>query len=418
MAKILISSLGRGKETKGKYSDANYRIENEIYYEEKFIANALTKHFKIDKNIILGTSGSIWEVFYENLMESPDEVDGTFQLDLLEKSFANNIDKIDLKNLEEKLGNKVKCFLIEFGKNDEELIKNFHIIMGIMDKLEKGDEIYIDITHSFRSLSLYMFIILNYLQNISNKNIQIQYISYGMMEATDENKITPVINLNLLYRAIEWIKAASDFKKFGDSEGICKLLPNEFEKSKSKLLGFSDALSLSYVNELKDKIKILYDSFNDFKKIDGFGKFIIPDVIEDITGRYKTYYKSKLESDFLLATSKLFYDYKVYSSAYIFLQEAMVIYFAEFSCKENNIENNKKIKATLEYEQFHSSDEWKKLSKLYKKLKMIRNSLAHAIDIGYKSSIDNLNYVKDFEKEFYIPIKEILNKNIDFKIFE
>ena len=33
-AKILISSLGRGKETKGKYSDANYRIENEIYYEE------------------------------------------------------------------------------------------------------------------------------------------------------------------------------------------------------------------------------------------------------------------------------------------------------------------------------------------------------------------------------------------------
>ena len=120
----------------------------------------------------------------------------------------------------------------------------------------------------------------------------------------------------------------------------------------------------------------------------------------------------------MLATSKLFYDYKVYSSAYIFLQEAMVIYFAEFSCKENNIENNKKIKATLEYEQFHSSDEWKKLSKLYKKLKMIRNSLAHAIDIGYKSSIDNLNYVKDFEKEFYIPIKEILNKNIDFKIFE
>ena len=98
--------------------------------------------------------------------------------------------------------------------------------------------------------------------------------------------------------------------------------------------------------------------------------------------------------------------------------DRQVVGVAEFSCKENNIENNKKIKATLEYEQFHSSDEWKKLSKLYKKLKMIRNSLAHAIDIGYKSSIDNLNYVKDFEKEFYIPIKEILNKNIDFKIFE
>ena len=52
------------------------------------------------------------------------------------------------------------------------------------------------------------------------------------MEATDKSKITPVINLNLLYEAIEWIKAASDFKKFGDSEGICKLLPNEFENAK------------------------------------------------------------------------------------------------------------------------------------------------------------------------------------------
>ena len=69
--------------------------------------------------------------------------------------------------------------------------------------------------------------VLNYLQNISNKNIKIQYISYGMMEATDENKITPVINLNLLYRAIEWIKAASDFKKFGDSLEVCGLLRNQ-----------------------------------------------------------------------------------------------------------------------------------------------------------------------------------------------
>ena len=92
--------------------------------------------------------------------------------------------------------------------------------------------------------------------------------------------------------------------------------------------------------------------------------------------------------------------------------------FAEFSCKENNIENNKKIKATLEYEQFHSSDEWKKLSKLYKKLKMIRNSLAHAIDIGYKSSIDNLNYVKTLV-HFHNNFLEILTQFgiIGFSIF-
>ena len=49
----------------------------------------------------------------------------------LEKSFNNKIDKIDLKYLEEKLGNKVKCFLIEFGKNDEELMKNFHMKMRL-----------------------------------------------------------------------------------------------------------------------------------------------------------------------------------------------------------------------------------------------------------------------------------------------
>lgn len=53
MAKILISALGAGKSNR-EYPTTKYKID-ELIYEESFIGNALTKHFKIDKNIVIGT---------------------------------------------------------------------------------------------------------------------------------------------------------------------------------------------------------------------------------------------------------------------------------------------------------------------------------------------------------------------------
>lgn len=82
--------------------------------------------------------------------------------------------------------------------------------MKLSEILEDGDEIYIDITHSFRSLSLYMFVVLNYIQNVIDKKIEIKAVLYGMLESKDETK--PVVNLEIIYKMIEWIKEQTNLK--------------------------------------------------------------------------------------------------------------------------------------------------------------------------------------------------------------
>ena len=72
MVKILIAGLGKGYEDRDtkewKYSSANYRIDGEekIYEKRNFITSALEEHFKIDKTIYIGTTGSMWNKLYEH----------------------------------------------------------------------------------------------------------------------------------------------------------------------------------------------------------------------------------------------------------------------------------------------------------------------------------------------------------------
>ena len=164
MAKVLISALGAN--AKREYRKANYLIE-ENTYEEPFIGVALTKHYKIDKNIIIGTSKSLWEEYYKVYAEYLNkEYDEDFYLHLAEKIEENSISEEDLTILNKNLNKTHYGVLIEDGMNNNELMKNFEILMKITEKLDSGDELYIDITHSFRSISLYMFIIMNYLQKL------------------------------------------------------------------------------------------------------------------------------------------------------------------------------------------------------------------------------------------------------------
>ncbi len=104
MAKVLISALGAN--AKREYRKANYLIE-ENTYEEPFIGVALTKHYKIDKNIIIGTSKSLWEEYYKVYAEYLNkEYDEDFYLHLAEKIEENSISEEDLTILNKNL-NKI-----------------------------------------------------------------------------------------------------------------------------------------------------------------------------------------------------------------------------------------------------------------------------------------------------------------------
>lgn len=412
MSKILISALGAGRSKENRvYPKSKYKIENKVYDEESFIGIALIKHFQIDKNIIIGTSKSIWEEYYKIVsLHKFNKYNEEIYWDLAFKIDENNVNINDLGIIQDETEGFSKGILIDYGINNDELINNFHLLMNIIEELNDGDEIYIDITHSFRSLSLYMFIILNYLQNVSNKNIKISYISYGMFEEKKDN-ITPVINLNILYEAIEWIKGASEFSKYGNAYNLTKLMDNK-DISK-KINNFTDALNMTYVVELKKQVKQL--SKINFDELKGFEKFIVPKVVEDFLNRFNKYIKKEKEYLFQLEISKFFYDKNMYSNAFLMLHESILTYFIEgdediknmYSDEQTRYKIKNIVKNPYRAKDYKNDNDFNELCKIYKTITPIRNTIAHAIEEGRVSSTD----ISNFENLYYKKVAQIYSKN-------
>jgi CRISPR-associated Csx2 family protein len=423
MAKVLISALGSN--SKRGYRKANYLIDNKTY-EEPFIGIALTKHFNIDKNIIIGTSKSLWEEYYKVYAEYLfNEYNEELYFHLAENIEEDTLSEKDLTILNKSLNKTHYGLLIEDGMNNDELMKNFEVFMRVTERLDDGDELYIDITHSFRSISLYMFIIMNYLQNVTDKNIKIKGITYGMLGAEVDGK-TPVVNLNILYEAIEWIKAASDFKKFGNSHLLTDLIDDQ--KTKTKLQNFTEALNLSYVVELKNQIKQLEQIKDQESSLSGFAKFIIPPTIDDFLDRFKGYVQQEKEYLFQFEIAKYFYEKEMYSNAYLILHESIITYIIEgqeelkvyYNDKDvrhkvkgviYHYQNNKNNKWNKKYKDLIEDNDFRELIEVYDNITDIRNSIAHAAEknrtfrsdiISFEKRKDKLSRIYQKNRSFYI----------------
>lgn len=61
----LISFLGGGKQG-GSYRTTDYKFsDGTLYKDKRYFGMVLTEEVKPDRLILLGTSGSMWDVFFE-----------------------------------------------------------------------------------------------------------------------------------------------------------------------------------------------------------------------------------------------------------------------------------------------------------------------------------------------------------------
>lgn len=111
------------------------------------------------------------------------------------------------------------------GKDSDEMWEIFEIIF---DKLQEGDELYLDITNSFRYLPMLLVVLVNYAKLL--KNVKVKAIFYGNYEARDkESNIAPIMDLLPLSVLQDWTLAASDYLRYGQVEKL-------FELSESSLI--------------------------------------------------------------------------------------------------------------------------------------------------------------------------------------
>lgn len=139
------------------------------------------------------------------------------------------------------------------GKDSEQMWEIFEVIF---DELQEGDELYLDITNSFRYLPMLLVVLVNYAKLL--KNVKVKAIFYGNYEARDkESNIAPIMDLLPLSVLQDWTLAASDYLRYGQVEKL-------FELSESSLLPIlrntetrtKDAEKLrSFVKTLKEMVE-------------------------------------------------------------------------------------------------------------------------------------------------------------------
>lgn len=357
MAKVLISFLGTGRIKKDtpfkkdtpsreyeptkyhssrEYEKTTYRIDD-VDYDCTFVSIALRKHFDIDKLILIGTTHSMWEDVYREYTQ-PQTVYNIW--DEIGKTCDKNNYKSELtiphkEKIEAAMGKGSQAILVKYGINAEEIQQNSEIILGLEKSLKKGDELYVDITHSFRSLPLYIMNLLVYLRDVSSKKIKISGIYYGMLEATRDLGYTPIVDLSDVLNVSSWISGAYSFMEFGNAYKIASLIDNvgiiEPKRFSEPLRGFTDAKNLNHLAELENQIQrlqVLHNT-NDLPHI---ARMVIDPVVKDFLSSVKMGSGKYKHSDFQYKLAIWQKRNHNYAAAYISLNEAILTRACEF-CK-------------------------------------------------------------------------------------
>lgn len=401
MAKILISSLGKGKLEKNnastrEYTKTVYRFQgSDKEYKTQFVATALSEHLQVDKLYLVGTSKSMWEEVYNYFTTASDQpLDYDYWVELGEKvtSFKVGNAKINendlvevnkaidgyLRYLRSSASGGSHCYIIDYGLNETELWSNFDVFMRIGDNLKENDEIFLDITHAFRSIPLFNYLMLDLMGILKFKNdFKLGGLFYGMLEAISEVGHAPIIDLSPLYNITLWARGAYNFINYGNGYLLADLISDG--KISENIRNISDIVNINYIDEFKREIDRLNYLLDKSESPEPVIKYMQP-YLKSFINRFKGISSSgKLQ----FSLAKWYFDNKRFANGYICLAESIItrileIYRERDSKIKLNQNSRDKIKDLIFTPKFNQRPEYTKLYEEYDIIRKKRNVIAHA----------------------------------------
>ncbi|OQB09885.1 MAG: CRISPR-associated (Cas) DxTHG family protein [Parcubacteria group bacterium ADurb.Bin216] len=371
MSKVIISFLGTGLLGENRsYRKAQYMFDGDSsIYESSFMVEAIRQKESADKIIIIGTKQSMWEELYRVYGEGDDDK----YVNLGAKIECGEVSQSILDDLFS--GTHVKCLLIDSGVNHDEIIANLEkVFKYIPQVITDGDEIILDITHSFRSIPVLMYSVLDFIKVSMKVDVRIYY---GMLEyAASNNGIAPAVDLSSYYRLLDWSKAVDKFIKYGDGDGIAEMVKDQIPQLASKFNRVTDSFRVMQLTGVQ----------GDLKKIDELVRAnesilelkIFQQKIFEFVDRFKDV---KTLSFFQLEVAKWYFENKFYALSYLVLVEAIISRCGELLKKNlDDYESREEVKAGLSGTKMNPMDQviYDKFKKAYIRIRDERNVIAHA----------------------------------------
>ncbi len=219
----LISLLG--KAVKG-YRTANYVFDDHTVRTEPFFGMALLEHAKPDRLILAGTTGSMWDVFFDHQQTDDDATLALIDA-VANQTVSAEILAVHEQRLTQKLGIPVQCLLISYARNEAEQTA---ILTDLAAKLQPGEKIIIDVTHAFRHLPMLALVAARYLARV--RGVQVQEVYYGALEMTPQmddktQERTPVLRLSGMLHMLDWVDALAVYEHSGNYGIFAPLLQQD-----------------------------------------------------------------------------------------------------------------------------------------------------------------------------------------------
>lgn len=192
MNKKLITFLGVAN-----YKTGIYHLHNSYQEKTSFVQTALAKLLDPDEVVVLVTKQAE-EKNWPRLIKELEQFD-------VQVSFRKR--------------------QIPSGRSEDEIWDIFQILTN---EVREQDVLFIDITHSLRSLPIMTLACVQYLRAL--KDISLQGIYYGAWEAGVEKNgdiWAPIFDLSSFVELMDWSEAVGAFERSGDSTRLSQLFDKE-----------------------------------------------------------------------------------------------------------------------------------------------------------------------------------------------
>lgn len=328
--KVFISVLGAGIYEKCKYTSGDF-----VSSETTFIQHATLQYLRA--NEWSSESKALFLLTEKARTDNWEVPTG--------KRFHRQKNKdIPYKGLHEILQTMNLPFSIEpisipDGKDENEM---WQIFEDTFKKIEVGDELYFDLTHSFRYLPMLMLVLGNYTKFL--KHTTVCSITYGNYEARNyETNEAPIVNLLPLSSLQDWTFATADFMKNGYADRLVELS----QKGLAPLLRNEETRGDENVKKLRELIKHLESFTTEMRlcrgmdviecksaeniraDILGLHTIIIPQlepVLQEINKSVESFSASENVLNMFKAAQWCFKN-QLYQQSTTFLEEGIISYF-------------------------------------------------------------------------------------------
>lgn len=267
MAKnIFISFLGTGhyKECQYRCLDGNKR---KVTFIQEATLDYLLSQKKFDSNSIA------YILLTEKARKCNWDDEGEFELEdgtveTQEEGLNSRLEKLKKKYAKQNITFSFKDIDVsdESEKNIWILFTDLYNLL-VKEEQESDINLYVDITHSFRYLPMFLIVFINYVKLF--KNLTVAHISYGNYEGRDKKtNVAPIVELTDYSKLQDWTYAVRTYTESGNVKSLEKLLSKSdsdlFDAIKNVSLDFSLCRGRNIISGIH--IAALKKEVQDFKR--------------------------------------------------------------------------------------------------------------------------------------------------------